>query len=263
LFLLATLISICLGFFPAFSALYAEQLQRGRLVSDRYGALVRGDVSQRALALVFTGDVYGEGTSSILDALSERNLKAAFFVTGNYLRQPALRKLAERAICEGHYIGPHSDMHPLYCSWDDRMKTLVTEKFFREDLRKNIVELKKLGELQGKQPLLFVPPYEWYNRDQVDWCHAIGVTLISFTPGSGSNRDYAREGDRRFVSSRTIYNDILAYERNAPHGLNGFILLLHLGSGRKDAFHPFVGPLCDELLRRGYRIVRIDELLAS
>jgi hypothetical protein len=86
------------------------------------------------------------------------------------------------------------------------------------------------------------------------------VTLINFTPGSGSNRDYAPEGDRRFVPSRTIYDDILAYERNDPHGLNGFILLLHLGSGRKDPFHPRLGLLCDALAKRGYEFVRVDKL---
>jgi peptidoglycan/xylan/chitin deacetylase (PgdA/CDA1 family) len=140
---------------------------------------------------------------------------------------------------------------------------LVTEEFFKEDLRKNIAALQKLGALRGKMPRLFIPPYEWYNGDQVRWSRAMGVTLINFTPGSGSNRDYAPEGDPRFVPARTIYNDILAYEEKDRHGLNGFILLLHLGSGRKDAFHPLLGPLCDELANRGYRFVRIDKLCAE
>jgi hypothetical protein len=85
--------------------------------------------------------------------------------------------------------------------------------------------------------------------------------LINFTPGSGSNRDYAPESDRHFAPSRKLYDDILAYEEKDPHGFNGFVLLLHLGSGRKDPFHPLLGSLCDELGRRGYRFVRVDELL--
>jgi len=58
-----------------------------------------------------------------------------------------------------------------------------------------------------------------------------------------------------------MYDDILAYERKDPHGLNGFVLLLHLGSGRKDPFHPMLGPLCDELSKRGYEFERVDGLL--
>lgn len=236
-----------------------------RLIRDKYGAIIRGDVTVKKLFLVFTGDERGESTGPILDALKERNLKAAFFVTGNFVREPKLRPLLERAISEGHYLGPHSDSHPLYCPWDDREKTLVTEEFFKDDLRKNVADLRKLGALSGDRPVLFIPPYEWYNGDQVHWSRELdgGVTLINFTPGSGSNRDYAPEGDRRFVPSRAIYDDILAYDKKDPHGLNGFVLLLHLGSGRKDPFHPLLGQLCDELIKRGYEFVRIDELLVN
>jgi len=232
-------------------------------VRDRYGAIIRGDVAAKRLSLVFTGDELGESTTAILDTLRERKVKAAFFVTGNFLRQPALRTLLKRAVAEGHYLGPHSHAHPLYCSWEDRGKTLVTNSFFTADLRQNIAELRGIGALQGHGPVLFIPPYEWYNRDHVRWAAAMGVTLVNFTPGSGSNRDYAPEGDARFVPSRTIYDDILAYEAKDPQGLNGFILLLHLGSGRKVPFHPLLGPVCDELTERGYRFVRVDELCTT
>jgi len=254
---LATMIAVLYAGIPH---AVAQSGQTARLIRDRYGAIIRGDVSTKKLALVFTGDERGESTTHILDVLKNRNVKAAFFVTGNFLRQPALRMLRQRAVAEGHYLGPHSDSHPLYCAWEDRDKSLVTQKIFAADLRKNIAGLRALGALQGEEPVLFIPPYEWYNRDQVEWSRALGVTLINFTPGSGSNRDYAPEGDPHFVPSHTIYGDILAYEEKDPHGLNGFILLLHLGSGRQDPFQPLLGPLCDELAKRGYGFVRVDEL---
>ena len=169
----------------------------------------------------------------------------------------------KRAIADGHYVGPHSDKHLLYASWDERDKSLVTEQEFAADLNRNLAELRAIGALRGAGPTLFIPPYEQFNRDQVDWAGKINVTLINFTPGSGSNRDYAPEGDAHFVSSRQIYDDILAYEKTNPHGLNGYILLLHLGSGRKDPFHPRLGALCDELRNRGYQFERIDELLSK
>src|SRR3954447_7127124 len=100
-----------------------------RLERDKYGAIIRGDLNEKKLALIFTGDEYGESTEPILNSLKERKIKAAFFVTGNFLRQRALRPWLERAIAEGHYVGPHSDSHPLYASWDNRSKSLVTELF--------------------------------------------------------------------------------------------------------------------------------------
>jgi hypothetical protein len=97
----------------------------------------------------------------------------------------------------------------------------------------------------------------------VKWARALGVTVFNFTLGSGSNRDYIREGDPKFVSSQKLLSDILTYERQDRYGLNGYILLLHLGSGRKDPFHPRLAALCDELRRRGYEFARIDALLST
>ena len=234
----------------------AKNVQR-----DPYGAVVRGEVSQKKLALIFTGDEFGESTSHILDALKARNLRGSFFVTGNFLRREEFQPLVRRIVEEGHYLGPHSDDHPLYCDWEDRERNLVTEEEFTADLRKNLAGLRQAGAPPAGTATYFVAPYEWYNGDQVRWARKLGVELVNFTPGSGSNRDYAKEGHERFVPSRKIYEGVLAYEQRDPHGLNGFLLLMHLGSGRKDPLHAWLGRLSDELADRGYELVRIDELI--
>jgi len=243
-------------------AAIAETLPAEPLVArDQYGAITRGDVASKELALVFTGDQFGEGTGPVLDALKARKLRGSFFVTGNFLRKTEFKPLVARMVADGHYLGPHSDAHLLYCRWDDRETSLVSRGDFADDLRRNLFALRKAAGHRTAAPLYFIPPYEWYNRDHVRWARELGVTLINFTPGSGSNRDYVRENDPKFVSSRRIFDDILAYESKDPHGLNGFLLLLHLGSGRQDPFHPLLGPLCDELTKRGYALAPVDELL--
>ncbi len=226
-----------------------------------HGAVVRADRCARTLALVFTGGDYGEGTPGILDALGDRGIRASFFVTGQYIRTPQHRPWLRRIVEQGHYLGPHSDAHLLYCDWQDRSQTLVTRGQFERDLRINMDALRTLGALRGPGPVYFIPPYEWFNEQQVRWAADMGVALFNFTPGTGSNRDWAPEGDRGFVPSETIVSDILAFEAREPDGLNGFLLLLHLGSQRADKMHPHIGPLLDELLARGYRFVRVDELL--
>lgn len=53
-------------------------------------------------------------------------------------------------------------------------------------------------------------------------------------------------------------------EETDPDGLSGFLLLMHLGATPErtiDRLHDYLGPLMDELGRRGYRFVRVDELL--
>ena len=70
-----------------------------QLVRDKYGAIIRDDVNAKKLAFVFTGDEFGESTEPILDALKQRKIKGALFVTGNFVRNNKLRPLLERAIC--------------------------------------------------------------------------------------------------------------------------------------------------------------------
>ena len=226
------------------------------------GGVTRGDTSRKQLALVFTGGDYGEGTGHVLDTLAAAKIKASFFFTGDYLRKPAHQDYLKRLVREGHYLGPHSDAHALYCPWEDRKKTLVTEEFFKKDLHKNIDDIRSYGALKGNSIVYFIPPYEWYNAEQSRWSRDMNVLLFNFTPGSGSNRDWAPEGHKSFVPSQKIIDDILAYEKKDPHGLNGFLLLLHVGSERKDKTFLLLDSLLSELRARGYGFVTVDELLA-
>ena len=54
----------------------------------------------------------------------------------------------------------------------------------------------------------------------------------------------------------------VAREQQDPNGLNGFILMFHLGSGpgRTDKFHPRLGELLGHLTAKGYRFVTVDEM---
>lgn len=225
------------------------------------GGIIRGDKDERKLALVFTGGDHGEGTPAILDALQERNLKVSFFVTGGYLAQPQRRADISRMVAEGHYVGPHSHAHLLYAPWNNREQSLVTQDEFATDLERNIADLRKLGALQGDGPIFFIPPYEWYNRQHVEWAASLNIVLFNFTPGIGSHRDWIPEDHPGFKPSAEILQDVLDYERGNDHGLGGAIMLLHLGSLRRDKTHNHLPDWLDALIDRDYEIVRIDKLL--
>jgi peptidoglycan/xylan/chitin deacetylase (PgdA/CDA1 family) len=229
-----------------------------------HGGIVRGPRDSKVIALVFTGGDYGEGAPTILDALKARRMHASFFVTGGFLKAKDHQPYLRRIIKEGHYLGPHSYGHLLYCPWSDREKTLVSKEEFRADLQKNLDALAALG-IPRTQLKFFLPAYEWYNNQIVDWASELGLVTVNFTSGTRSNSDYLPDKDRRFISSAAIYQGILDYEAQKPDGLNGFLLLLHVGvgPGRTDKMHTKVGELIDELTKRGYRFVRVDEMLAG
>ena len=102
---------------------------------------------------------------------------------------------------------------------------------------------------------LFLPPYEWYNNSISKWTNELGLTLINFTPGTSSNADYTTPSmEKQYLDSETIYNKILNYETVSTNGLNGFILLLHIGTHpeRTDKFYYKLDELIKELKSRGY-----------
>jgi peptidoglycan/xylan/chitin deacetylase (PgdA/CDA1 family) len=235
--------------------------QDARFTWDQ-GGITRGPRDAKQLALVFTGGEFAEGASEILDALAARGVKASFFVTGDFIRKPEYHVHLRRMVAEGHYLGAHSDAHLLYAPWEDRGRTLVTQDSFRRDLERNLDALAQFGRTR-EQMRFFIPPYEWYNQQIADWTAQLGLVLFNYTPGTRSNADYMEDDHPRFISSERIYQGILEYEASQPDGLNGFLLLLHVGAGprRTDKMHTWVGPLVDELTSRGYRFVRVDELL--
>src|ERR1700685_4531543 len=97
------------------------------------GGIIRGPRNEKRLALVFTAHAFAEGGDTILRELAKHHAKASFFVTGDFLDNPKFQPLAKRIIKEGHYLGPHSDKHLLYCPWDGPKKTLVTREEFETD----------------------------------------------------------------------------------------------------------------------------------
>jgi peptidoglycan/xylan/chitin deacetylase (PgdA/CDA1 family) len=224
------------------------------------GAIVRGPRESRRVALVFTAHEFGEGGQTILDELARRGGRASFFLTGDFLANPRFQGLVHRIVKEGHYLGPHSDKHLLYCAWTTCKESLVSRAAFRSDLRANLEKIARVG---ADRPRYFLPPFEHFNQDIAGWSAELGLQLINYTPGTRSMADYTEDSSANFVSSRAIFASIVDRERAEAQGLNGFLLLLHLGAGprRADKFHTTFGELLDVLARRGYQFVRVDDLL--
>jgi peptidoglycan/xylan/chitin deacetylase (PgdA/CDA1 family) len=228
------------------------------------GGIIRGPKTEKRIALVFTAHTFAEGGDVILNELAKHHAKASFFVTGDFLDNPQFRPLAKRIVADGHYIGPHSDKHLLYCSWDNRNKTLVTREEFETDLNRNLDKIVRL-DVPREQIRYWLPAYEYYNREIVDWSKAMGLTLVNYTPGTRSNADYLEDTAKNYISSEAILESIRKKEQTDPNGLNGFLLLMHLGVGpaRSDKLYDHLGELLDYLSGKGYQFVRVDELLNS
>ena len=228
------------------------------------GAITRGDPTRKQLALVFTGDEFADGANTIARTLRARGVPGSFFFTGRFYRNPNFRSAIRQLKRDGHYLGAHSDEHLLYCDWTTRDKLLVSREEFRQDLDKNYAAMRTFG-IRKNRAQFFIPPYEWYNQKISDWTGELNLRLVNFTAGTRSNADYTTPAMKNYVSSEAILQSIKHYEAQDPAGLNGFILLLHVGVSpeRTDKFYNRLDELLDWLKAKGYQPARIDRLLKS
>jgi len=219
------------------------------------GGIIRTDRSKKEIHLVFTGHEFADGGEVIRSVLEKHGIKASFFFTGDFYRDQQFARLITQLRRDGHYLGAHSDKHLLYCPWDKRDSLLVTRDSFQRDLAANYREMERFGVSPGDAPY-FLPPYEWYNDSVSAWTKELRLTLVNFTPGTYSNADWTHpELGRQYLPSDTIYARILHYESTKRDGLNGFLLLTHIGTDprRKDKFYSRLDDLITTLEERGYR----------
>jgi endoglucanase len=244
------------------SKMYSNTITTSPALTYVHGAITRGDTGQKKLALVFTGDEYNGDLPGIERTLRLQKVKASFFLTGRFYRNQENKRPIRSLKSQGHYMGPHSDQHLLYCDWGKRDSLLVTKEQFVQDLDNNYAAMQEYG-INRKEARFFLPPFEWYNDSIAAWTRQKGLQLVNFTPGTYSNADYTTPDMKNYRSSVSIRDSIIACEQRNKDGLNGFILLLHVGAhpARTDRFIQQLPGLISLLRKKGYTLSTINELI--
>jgi peptidoglycan/xylan/chitin deacetylase (PgdA/CDA1 family) len=253
----------------AVSPLSARRGAGGEAFTHSHGGIIRCDSTKKDIALVFTGDEFADGGNFIDKTLSQKKIYASFFLTGNFYNNYSNEKIIDQLLRNGNFLGNHSDKHLLYCDWNNRDSLLVDKFEFLGDLLSPIERIGHLAEKAEKfgyrhSPMVyFLPPYEWYNDSISAWCKESGIKLINYTPGTLSHADYTTPADKNYRNSETIYRSIIQYEQSHASGLNGFILLMHIGTDpkRTDKFYYRLPQLINYLKSKGYRFKTIDQLI--
>jgi len=241
-----------------------KQFERKPHFIYAHGGIIRGDSTKKELSLIFTGGDYADGGEHIADVLNSHDIQAGFFFTGDFYRNPDNLNLIRRLSTDGHYLGPHSDQHLLYCAWENRDSLLVTRAEFINDMAANYAVMEEM-KINSPEVRLFIPPFEWYNDTITVWAREQGWILFNFTPGTLSHADYTTPPMKNYRSSDIIWDSIVNYEQNAARGLNGFLLLIHIGTHpeRIDKFYYRLEQLIEHLYAKGYQFRRIDQILSD
>ena len=195
-----------------------------------------------------------------MKTLDAFGISASFFFTGDFYRNPKFKTFIEEARDKGHYLGAHSDKHLLYNDWTSEKKLLVSRDSFSIDLRDNYAEMMKFGIKKDQAPY-YLPPYEWNDASITQWTRLEGLNMINMTHGTLTHTDYTGLDDSNYRNNAQILQSV--YDHEEKKGLNGFILLSHVGvkESRPDKFYNELEGMIGELKKRGYDFVSLEEML--
>jgi peptidoglycan/xylan/chitin deacetylase (PgdA/CDA1 family) len=230
--------------------------------------VVRGNPRVPAIAFTFDGGDDANVAAEILDSLGARGVRSTMFLTGQFIRRHP--DLVRRMVTEGHEVGNHLDTHPHLTTYaqDRRQRTLpgVTREFVHGHLRR--VDDGFHGLTGQRLAPFWRAPFGEHNDEIRGWAAEIGYRHISWTRGAGvaedlDTRDWVADRSSRIYRSRAeIVDRLLAFGQGRPEGLNGGIVLMHLGTNRRtDRPHEALPKILATLQGRGYRLVNVSELL--
>ena len=171
-------------------------------------------------------------TASILDTLKEKNVKAAFFITGPYLRDH--EDLVRRMVEEGHIVGNHTENHP-------SLPTVQNDETLKKELS---ILSDAFYEKFGQEMRYLRPPKGEYNKRTLSLTKDMGYTNVFWS--------FAYEDWEQNKSRGKAY----AYEKviSGLHG--GAVILLHaVSKDNADA----LGDIIDTAREKGYVFRSLDE----
>ena len=229
-----------------------------------------GSPDKKLVALTFDGGANNSGVGDILDTLKSRNVKATMFLAGAFLK--AYPGDVRRIVLEGHEAGNHTLSHPHLTSWaSDRTQTTllsVTETFLCDQLR--AADSIFFDVTGGHFAPLWRAPYGEKNKNICAWARRCGYVHIGWRQGKtwrgglDSNDWVPDEETPGYHTPREVVDKVLALAGEGPSGISGGIILMHLGSERKDSqaqMYRMLGKLIDDLRALGYSLVTVSQLL--
>jgi peptidoglycan/xylan/chitin deacetylase (PgdA/CDA1 family) len=227
-------------------------------------SIEQGDIEQKRLALTFDGGSDSTYTQEILRILKSHNLKCTLFLTGKFMeRHPDLVK---GMVNHGHEIANHTYNHPHLTSFCEgyRHESLpgITREFLHTQLSKtDSIFFDITG--QHLKPY-WRAPFGEYNQRLLTWAAEIGYLHIHWTGAFDTHDWVTDEESDLYLTPDEFFTRIMQAEEKSPYGLNGVIVLMHLGSQR-DSDHIFevLPKLIQTIKEKGYILGCVSDLLAQ
>jgi polysaccharide deacetylase family sporulation protein PdaB len=186
----------------------------------------------KVLSITFDAAWGNEDTQQLIDIMAKYNVKATFFVVGDWVtKYPESVKALSDA---GHEVMSHSDSHAHFNS-------LSTDEIIEDINTCN----DKIEAVTGVRPTLFRCPYGEYDDHVINAVRSLGIEPIQWDVDSLDWKDISASEITQRVVSRVQCGSIVLFHNAAlhtPEALPGII---------------------ETLLQEGYTFVPVSQLILS
>jgi len=230
--------------------------------------LSRGSFERKQVALTFDGGSSDNAALQILDILKENDLQVTIFLTGGFIQK--FPEITKRFVQEGHEVGNHTWNHPHLTTYAADKQNAALPNVTREFLHDQLLRTAKLfEEVTGSRMAPFWrAPYGEHNAEIRQWAAELGYRHVGWTKGrswqeSMDTMDWVADTtSKAYRPAEEILAHLLSMADEEISGLNGGIILTHLGSHRQDGdhFYTVLPRLIGGLREKNYALVKISEL---
>ena len=200
----------------------------------QFDTVYLGDTSEKVIYLTFDAGYENGCTAKILDVLQKHQVKAAFFLVGNYIEKNA--DLVRRMVKEGHIVGNHTMHH-----YD--MSKLSDKASFTSELTD--LETLYKDTTGTDMPKFYRPPQGIYSEENLRMAKELGYKTVFWSLAYVDWNNDAQPSREQ------------AFSKLLPRIHNGAVVLLHSTSQTN-------AEILDELLTKwkemGFRFASIEEL---
>jgi peptidoglycan/xylan/chitin deacetylase (PgdA/CDA1 family) len=228
----------------------------------------RGNVSRKEIVLTFDGGSEANSTESILDTLKKYNARATIFLTGEFIeRYPELTK----RIAAEQEVGNHTFSHEHLTTFAENSTQRTAPNLTREEVQSQLRKTEDVFyKITGaRMSPLWRAPYGEHNLEIRRWASEMGYTHVAWTadPKNHQNMDsldwVPDPSTPGYFPSILIKERLLTFGRNEAAQANGAIILMHLGSQRKetDRLDQWLPEIIQTFRQRGYDFITASELI--
>ena len=187
---------------------------------------------QKMAALTFDAAWGNEDTQQLIDILARYNVKATFFVVGDWVEKyPESVKALHDA---GHEVMSHSNHH-------DHFNSLTADQI--------VADLAACGDkiqaVTGVRPTLFRPPYGEYDDHVISAVRSAGIEPIQWDVDSLDWKDLSAPEITRRVTGKVQPGSIVLFHNAAKHTPEALPAIL------------------ENLIGQGYTLVPVSQLILT